>query len=492
MTIQIDTLRRTLLGAIAGCAASPFIFAQNQNAVNDLIVVLPGIMGSVLAKERKEVWAPTYGSIGRSLVTLGDSIGSLKLSEDPSSIYQDDGVRATRLVDDFHVLPGLWKIDGYDLLLRALLSLPKVENGKNFFVFPYDWRQDNRVSAKFLEAEVNKRLINWRKISGNDGAKALLVAHSMGGLIARYYIECLDGWRFTRKLITFGTPFQGSLKALRFLTEGTGIKYLQGLTALVRSFPSVYQLLPTYPCVSSGDVIQSLQDIKLQGLNHVQVSAASSFHKEIKDAVRKNSTNMEYKKSGFGIRPIVGVGQETLQWANNVGNSLSFTTTHPSSDVSGDGTVPAPSAVPEQQFGLDSEFFVSSSHGSIQKANQVLTHVAQQIKAAEVNWRIFTTRAGDSFPLTSISVPDAVISGSAIPISFKYDPEQFHDRMALQIKTPDGNPIVSYEVIGKEGTASTFAKPLNSGVYSLQVTFTKRSLESVTISDSVCVLPRGG
>jgi triacylglycerol esterase/lipase EstA (alpha/beta hydrolase family) len=54
----------------------------------------------------------------------------------------------------------------------------------------------------------------WRESSGNKDAKLILVGHSMGGVISRYYLECLDGWRDTRTLVTFGTPYRGSLKAI--------------------------------------------------------------------------------------------------------------------------------------------------------------------------------------------------------------------------------------------------------------------------------------
>jgi hypothetical protein len=33
----------------------------------------------------------------------------------------------------------------------------------------------------------------------------------MGGLVARHYLEVFDGWRDTRMLVTFGTPYRGSV-----------------------------------------------------------------------------------------------------------------------------------------------------------------------------------------------------------------------------------------------------------------------------------------
>ena len=78
----------------------------------------------------------------------------------------------------------------------------------------------------------------------------------MGGLVARWYLECLGGWQDTRALITFGTPHRGSLNAVDFLVNGfvkkLGPLKVADLSRLLRSLTSVYQLLPIYPCVDVG------------------------------------------------------------------------------------------------------------------------------------------------------------------------------------------------------------------------------------------------
>ena len=79
----------------------------------------------------------------------------------------------------------------------------------------------------------------------------MLVGHSMGGLISRFFLECLDGWRETRTLVTFGTPYRGSVDALDTLVNGKKIKVFD-LTEVARSLTAIYQLLPTYPCYVDG------------------------------------------------------------------------------------------------------------------------------------------------------------------------------------------------------------------------------------------------
>jgi triacylglycerol esterase/lipase EstA (alpha/beta hydrolase family) len=163
-----------------------------------------------------------------------------------------DGVTATRVVPDLHLIPGLWKIDGYGKIRQSLEKAFELTQGKNLFEFPYDWRRDNRAAARKLHREVHAWLSAWRKGSGQADAKLILVAHSMGGLVARHFLEVLGGWRDTRCLATFGTPYGGSINALQTLVEGTRIGGLIDVSATMRSFTSVYQLLPTYPCVAAG------------------------------------------------------------------------------------------------------------------------------------------------------------------------------------------------------------------------------------------------
>ena len=79
--------------------------------------------------------------------------------------------------------------------------------------------------------------------------RVALIAHSMGGLVSRYYLEVLEGWRDCRALITFGTPYRGAVNAVGFIANG----YKQiglDLTAVLRSCPAVRMIRPM-PCGTS-------------------------------------------------------------------------------------------------------------------------------------------------------------------------------------------------------------------------------------------------
>ena len=71
--------------------------------------------------------------------------------------------------------------------------------------------KDIRVSAERLLFETERILEEYS--DKYDFKQVDIVAHSMGGLIALYYIRRLGGHRLVRNLITLGTPFRGTWSA---------------------------------------------------------------------------------------------------------------------------------------------------------------------------------------------------------------------------------------------------------------------------------------
>ena len=57
-----------------------------------------------------------------------------------------------------------------------------------------------------VEAETEERL----RIEAGHGKTIHIVAHSMGGLVSRYFIENLGGHEIVQHLIMLGTPNSGS------------------------------------------------------------------------------------------------------------------------------------------------------------------------------------------------------------------------------------------------------------------------------------------
>jgi hypothetical protein len=345
-----------------------------KEPMGDVVVLLPGILGSVLARDGKDVWAPSPGAIGRALWTLGRSVRSLALDGDPWE-QEDlgDGVVATRVMPDVHIVPGLWGIDGYTTISRLIYDHFDVVAGETYLEFPYDWRRDNRVAARRLRRLADEKLHAQRQ--RNPSAKLVLIGHSMGGLVARYFLECLDGWRDTRTLITFGTPHRGSLNALDFLVNGfvkkVGPLKIADLTTLLGSLTSVYQLLPMYPCVDLGRGNERVAETgdRLPGIDPIRAtSALEEFHRAIETGTAAHDA------AAYAIHSVVGIAQGTKQSARWDGSRLTIEERYDGDDHGGDGTVPRVSATPIETDGWQPEYqpmYSGDRHASLQNADPV-------------------------------------------------------------------------------------------------------------------------
>jgi hypothetical protein len=109
------------------------------NEFADIVVLIPGITGSVLERNGREVWGTSIESVLRGLFSGGQSIQELRLeNDDPDADDTGDGVRATRLVNDVHLFPGLWAIDGYTKVAARLRQRLRLSPGANYYELPYD------------------------------------------------------------------------------------------------------------------------------------------------------------------------------------------------------------------------------------------------------------------------------------------------------------------------------------------------------------------
>jgi hypothetical protein len=344
----------------------------------DVIVLLPGITGSVLSKNGKTVWGWSGKAIFNGMLSGGDSmVNALKLAEDPPDVDDlGDGVTADKLIPDLHIFPGLWKVDGYTKVAEVIRKRFEVTPGKNYFDFPYDWRRDNRVSARRLARMSHDWLKRWREESGNASARLILVAHSMGGLVSRYFLEALEGWKVTRSLVTFGTPYRGSLNALDTLANGLK-KGPMNLSGLARTLTAIYQLLPRYPVYDPGDgtLVRVGETSGIPNVDPQKAAAALEFHREIDRAVEANRQVAAYRDEGYAIFPVVGINQPTNLSARRTDRGVEILRTYKGEDHSGDGTVPRVSATPIEKSADRDEMYAAQRHASLQNTDTVLTHL---------------------------------------------------------------------------------------------------------------------
>jgi pimeloyl-ACP methyl ester carboxylesterase len=230
------------------------------------IVFVPGIMGSKL-RDR------TTGNIiwvdFSSLPVLNPWGWDPWLSHLLDTVaYPNKELEPAGIIDEVVFVPPWVKQEGYGRFLTALEHMGyradparHPEHKLNVHTFAYDWRQDNRLSARQLGEAID----HWR--SFHPGAQVWILAHSMGGLVSRWYIEKEGGKDYVSRLLLLASPWDGSPKAMDILFDGLDMLFRRLFNlfnigprtrALIRTFPSVYQLLP-------------YQDPFLRGLNNEPV-----------------------------------------------------------------------------------------------------------------------------------------------------------------------------------------------------------------------------
>lgn len=429
-----------------------------RKEMKDVIVVVPGILGSELMKDGKKIWSMSAGGAWNALRTLGNSIKDLELEDDnPDLDDLGDGVTASRLLSDLHLLPGFWTIDGYGKIRDTILKSFVVTPGDNYFEFPYDWRRDNRVAGRKLRIASEEWLSAWRDKSGNGEARLILLCHSMGGLVARDFLERHGGWRDTKSLITFGTPYRGSVNALRTLHKGFKKKLgpitLFDITKMARSLTSMYQLLPIYKCYDpgAGTMVRVGETMGIPGVDAGRAAAALKFHHEIRDLAAAHGDDVEYIEKGYGIHPIIGIDQPTLQSARLDNGKVLFSRQYPGADLGGDGTVPQVSAVP---IGWDDKrigTYSSEKHASLQNSAPMLTQVRGMLTAAKIDLERFEAPPPFS-PRLSLDVEDVLDDGDSVLV-----------RVRANLGEPEMRLVVTNADTGAEVAKPDPMKPRDDG-----------------------------
>ncbi|MBD1893196.1 lecithin--cholesterol acyltransferase [Coleofasciculus sp. FACHB-129] len=452
--------------------------------MKDVVVILPGILGSVLQKDDKDLWATSGQAVWQILSKSGNTIRNLKLvQDDPKVENLEDGIYATALVQDTHLIPGFWKIDGYTKTARLLTDHFDVIAGNiyndpddraaNFYQFSYDWRRDNRANARILKRLIDKRLKCWREKSGASDAKVILMAHSMGGLVSRYYLEVLKGWKDSRALFTFGTPYRGSLKAVNFLANGYKQLFLD-LTEVMRSFTSIYQLLPIYKVININGEFHRVAEIdNFPNVDRQKAQDALGFHREIEAAVERHLKDENYLRS-FTTVPISGVHQPTLQSATLTNGKLVASEDLPAvlqnrSDLGdGDGTVPKVSAIPiERSRNLDN-FFIAEQHGGLQNQAQVLDSLLNVLRIGQID---LESIRGEVQTAISLSLEDLYLSDELITMRARMIglPNSAASLKAEIQSVSNQHPSVAVDFVEQENEWKLAIDQLPAGLYRVTV-----------------------
>ncbi|WP_413431693.1 esterase/lipase family protein [Crateriforma spongiae] len=282
-----------LLVPLSGCAllvGQGLVGVQSQTLEQPIpeaerypVIVIPGVLGTRLIDQETDqvVWG-RYDRI-HLLKTRVSNPSALALPMVP-------GQRLDELKDDVvpdgtlaylqvKVLGVPVELQAYQGILATLavggyrdprapmkFRSPYGDDHFSCFQFDYDWRRDVSENAErldqFIHAKRQELQAEYRKRYGQERSdlKFDIVAHSLGGLLTRYYLRyggqriqpdqapalTWEGASNVRKAILVGIPNSGSTFAVEDLVNGHQLSrfFPYYPPAVLGTMPSVYQLLP--------------------------------------------------------------------------------------------------------------------------------------------------------------------------------------------------------------------------------------------------------
>ena len=210
-------------------------------------------------------------------------------------------------------------------------------------IFVWDWRKSPEQALERLDALVDQ-------VGGGD--KVVLMAHSMGGLLTRWYIDDPSRAQKVARAVTIGTPYWGSAKALFPLAAGVEMPLPSALDALFSNaelkqfagnLQGLYFLWPStdYGAWLTVDAVQSgpldrptlLEYVDFLGGNQALLRRALADHALHLDDLKLN---------GVDYHVLVGTGLPTIGRVR-ISSALSGAN-YEVRYQNGDGTVPRESA----------------------------------------------------------------------------------------------------------------------------------------------------
>lgn len=248
--------------SVAGCSAirAPDLAQLYAPAATEPkahpLIVIPGIMGSRLNRvdNGHEVWP---GSITKFVI--GGSLNELALPLPGEPVSVDTRTAGLRAGGIFHEIAGqdfygrligtLTDAGGYDCVLADAMTATT-----NCVLFAWDWRKGMVVGAAELDVLVER----LRALRHDPALRVDIVAHSAGGLLARYFVrfgsqDVLDqpepevtyaGGNKVRQAVLIGTPNYGAVTALQNAITGVSLGRARIQPETIATMPGMFQLLP--------------------------------------------------------------------------------------------------------------------------------------------------------------------------------------------------------------------------------------------------------
>jgi len=350
--LRLSPQGRSEIEARLGSAAVARMYLATRRVRGALlgrVVVIHGIMGGRLASvnatgDEDLVWV-------NYLRLVAGRISDFALDSNGESLDPSISIVTKGLLDEY--MPLVFELS------RRWRVLP----------FAFDWRLDIDNSAAVLNREISQ----WA-----NGEPVHIVAHSMGGLVSRRFMQKFpETWQAMKdpfdlkrggRLIMLGTPNKGSF-AISFVLTGQekllkklalfDLKHdMKELLETVNTFPGSYQMLPS-PRLNPGDDRLRLFDAATWG--------GFPVPRKYLELGRRFQEEMDQVQDPDRLVYVAGYNQPTPSRIRIDGpGNFSYQET-----LDGDGRVP-------HELGLlpgVPSFFVEEAHGDLPSNEQVLAGI---------------------------------------------------------------------------------------------------------------------
>lgn len=434
---------------------------------NQVVIFVPGTMGSELEDASGNIWP---GNLFDWIFGYSDSKLN-RLLAIPLTV--GDVIRRLLIVDI------------YDPVLDDLNSCGFHENVSppTLYVCPYDWRRPVQDTTDTLAG-----VIDTARADHGAAVDIILIGHSQGGLLCRYYLEsgsynARAGFNSVRQLIMMGVPHKGLPLMLTLARGDSDYLFLDDdqieIATNTDGLSFAYAMLPATSAEkmweNMGPIPWSSYDLFVPA-NALSIGLTSAVNLGQAAAYR---ATMDAGTQPAGVRyySFVGTRKSTLSGAI-IDTSNPGTLPLPMHDIErpdgGDGTVPDWSAWLPGAQGLA----VGGKHSTIFKDNTLRDALAVLL-GCQPNQLMRRSSTSSQLQLAELVVaPDSELEVELIFESPVSDPQV--DLDLLQAQFVDDDRFSHFDVVAQLPISNqsgrvrswrfSIAAPMEPGIYRLEVT----------------------
>ncbi len=464
----------------------PWLLSPENSSEKVPVIIIPGIMGSYLNKNDKkgtEVWPREYLTAASPFDTH-----LLDLALEVNSIFQSKGIIKKTAQSD------LWNnfllhLDSENLIL-----------GKDVFLFGYDWRQDIDSLAWRGVSSTTKTLAEYvNEVRVKTGSEKVdIVAHSMGGLLAKSYLNHFgEENNNVRKFIDVATPHFGAPYAPKALLFGDNLDTkIIGLNAvspmsiktISQNFPSIYALIPSKNYYDDRytdytHVIRDLLDIDNNQVtgelnyagtkNLLQNTGRNRGLLESAEKLHDTLDTLDPKNYVEEVVNIVGCGRPTLGNISIRNKKENGEYEYDLAFIDGDGTVPLKSA---EAISAGAVYYIKEAeHATMPSRNGVKELVGNILTNSEIG-----ILGGVSTSTASCGIPKGKVVSVHSPVDIHiYDELGRHSGPDKKGDIQNDIPGIAYETI--EDNKFVFIP--DEGEYEIKMIGTNEGTFNVRVND---------